>query len=84
MVHVKKTQWFNPISIEILYKPEVVVNLGVSWWIIYIYNGSSFYQIGSYLQVESCYEGWIPYILVVGLLRGRGAGESVIEQFNHF
>jgi hypothetical protein len=30
----------------------------VSWW-IYIYNGlneSSFYQVGSCLQDESCYE----------------------------
>ena len=59
MVHVKKTHWFNPILFEILYKPEVLVNLIVSWWIksICIYNGlneSSFYQVGAYLQVGSC------------------------------
>jgi hypothetical protein len=69
MVHVKKTHWFNPIPFEILYKPEVVVNLSVSWWIKYIciyngLNGSSFYQVGACLQAESCYEDWIPHISV--------------------
>ena len=37
----------------------------MSWW-IYIYglNESSFYQVGAYLQDESCHEDWIPHILV--------------------
>jgi hypothetical protein len=65
---MSKRHWFNPIPIEILYKLEVVVNLRVSWWIyiyiyIYIYE-SSFYQVGACLQVESCFEGWIPHISV--------------------
>jgi hypothetical protein len=68
MVHVKKTQWLNPIPIEILYKPEVVVNLrclgGLNICIYNGLNGSSFYQVGACLQVESCYEGWIPHISV--------------------
>jgi hypothetical protein len=75
MVHFKKTQWFNPIPVEILYKPEVMVNLRVSWWIIYIYNGlngSSFYQVGVYLQGESCYEGY------EGCWITERGGESII------
>ena len=34
---------------------------------IFIYNElneGSFYQVGSCLEVESCYEGWIPHISV--------------------
>jgi hypothetical protein len=75
MVYVKKIQWFNPIPIEILYKPEVVVNLSVSWWILYIYNGlngSSFYQVGACLQAKSCYEGWIPHISVGSKINKMG------------
>ena len=70
----QKTRWFNPIPIEILYKPEVWVNLRVSWW-IYIYNGlngSSFYQVGACLQVKSCYEGWIPHISVGSEIKKLG------------
>ena len=68
MVHCQKTHWFNIIPIQILYKLEMCSEKSVSWWIyIYIYNGlneSSFYHVGACLQVESCYEGWIPHISV--------------------
>ena len=64
----QKTQWFNPIPIEILYKPEVVVNLvcfgGLNICIYNGLNGSSLYQVGACLQAKSCYEGWIPHFSV--------------------
>jgi hypothetical protein len=76
MVHAKNTQWLNPIPIEILYKPKVVVNLmflfGLNICIYNGLNGSSFYQVGACLQVESCYEGWIPHILVGSKINKMG------------
>jgi hypothetical protein len=68
MLQYQKTQCFKFTPVGRLYKQEtMVIRVCLGGLNIFIYNGlngSSFYWVGSCLQDESCYEGWIPHIFV--------------------
>jgi hypothetical protein len=68
VVQYQKMQWFKFTPVGRLYKQERTVRRrclgGLNICIYNGLNGSSFYQVGACLQVESCYEDLIPHISI--------------------